>query len=637
MPIQIRVMSWNIQKKQTNARFIAAAMRAHQIDICALLEVPNGASGTIPTRIITELNNINPAYFRNEWTYHSVNVGNEAVTYIWHQNAVAGANAFMADTCINSPARVVAGKVLKSAANNATIYFPTTKFKWASLPGTPAGRRPAYISFVTNDGQAPRRFTVLDIHTPFNPDTFIQSYATHLYASSREIVSVERFDPVFTAQGAAAGLPANLAVAVDPLLTGVTNYANFMVPLTVRTRAVDAALAAIVDAVDSQGANLPLLFSNAVNEGINAALKAVGAFPGGISVADATLIARGCAMVGSLAATAMVASIQLPTGPAPATADVNAALNAAAGAIINVAAQYAHPATQTAARIRDAIRHEAKRMARAALAPFTFAALPRANVNAAIVAGDFNVHYPDNTGYTQQQTTIMGGGNAYAALAAVAGAAPPNTAATTRKGPTAFEGQRVYTLGIPCLLQNANPMAADTYVPLDLTALINNPTSFMGNDAWIAGLQALPRTGGATWADISRPPYAGLLYDAFDRQVIDDTSFYRTNCYDNFFVRGANVVASGVVDVMSELGSWGQGPALPNPQGPPAANPWPAAAATLNPFAQAQLNQAGAVLQYTYNGISYTITPALADAEEAAVFFDRFISDHLPVAVAVQI
>ncbi|HEX8362620.1 MAG TPA: hypothetical protein VF613_21040, partial [Longimicrobium sp.] len=342
MPIQIRVMSWNIQKKQTNAQFIAGVMRTHQIDICALLEVPNSAAFGIPFQIVSELNNLNPAYFQNEWKFKSVDVGGEAVTYIWHENAAAGANAFLADTCTNAPGEVVAGKVMKNT-NNATIYFPTTKFKWASLPGRPAGRRPAYMSFVTNDLAPARRFTVLDIHTPFNINTFIQSYATHLYASSREIMSVERIDAVAGARGAAAALPAALAAAVDPHLTAVTNYGNFLVPLTVRTRAVNAALAAIVDAVNSQGAHPPLLFSDAVNEGINAAVKAVGAFPGSIAASDARLIARGCAMAGSLAAINMVASLQLPTAPGPATAGVAAAATAAQGAINAEGAAYTHP------------------------------------------------------------------------------------------------------------------------------------------------------------------------------------------------------------------------------------------------------------------------------------------------------
>jgi hypothetical protein len=130
------------------------------------------------------------------------------------------------------------------------------------------------------------------------------------------------------------------------------------------------------------------------------------------------------------------------------------------------------------------------------------------------------------------------------------------------------------------------------------------------------------------WATILT--YAEVLRRAFDMEVINDTSFYRTSRYDNMFVCGAVVGQVGMIDVMSELGSWQAPPnAVVNPQPGFAPNPWNAAA-------RAQLGPLGPQT-YRYNNIVYTITPALADAEEAAVFFDPFISDHLPVAVEVQV
>lgn len=633
MPIQIRVMSWNIEKKQTNARFIAGVMKAHQIDICALLEVPNSQAFTIAFRILTELNNLNnPTYHQGSWKFTSVDVGNEAVTYIWHETANAGPNAFQAEPSLNNPLIHLSGKVLKNAANN-TIYFPTTKFSWAGLPGKPAGRRPAFMSFLTNDGQPARRFTILDLHTPFNVHTSIQSYSTHLYASSREITAVERVATYPVALSASATLAADLAASVDPVLTAIAGYATFVQPQDLRAATVKAALAAIEDTIDTEGNDLQLLVSGAVNEGINAAVKAVGAISGLINTSDARALARGCAMAGAVAGVSLVAAIQPPAAPVTATASAAAAAAAAAAAVLAAASQYKHPAIKAPARIRDSVRNEAKRMARVAvLQPFTFAALPQVAVQASIVAGDFNVDYPDTTVYTMAQLGKLGGGDAYTALGVAR-----NTARTTRIGPSAYYGQRVYSLKNPCPIQSTNPAAAN-YVPLDMAPLIAAPTSYMGNAQWVQGLQQLAAAQHLAWAGLVAT-YGALLDAAFDMEVIDDTSFYRASCYDNIFVHGAaNVLGSGMIDVMSELGSWGARAApVVNPQPPLVPNPWVAAAGRLNPAAQAQLGQPNTNLAFTFNNVNYNITPALANAEEAAVFFDQFISDHLPVAVGVGI
>lgn len=641
MPIQIRVMSWNIQKKRTNAAYIAELMRVRGIDICALLEVPNSQNIAIPLQIVIALDNLAVAYHPHEWRFKSVEVGSESVTYIWHETAAVAPNAFRAERCVNAPLEYVAGPVMKNAAN-ATIYFPTTKFQWASLPGRPLGRRPAFLSFLTNDGVgAARRFTVLDLHTPFNNDAHsaaysIQSYATHLYASSREITAVEVNSATAAAQTASIGLEGALAGAVDPLLTAVAGYAAFVTPLRLRTNAVNDALAAIRTAIATNGADPQHLFVEAVNDGINAAVKAIGAVPAAtISAADAGRLARGCAMAGAGAAAVLANAIQPVAAPPAAIGNVLATALAAIGA--NVSA-YRHPAVPTSARIKDAIRTEAKRMARLALAAFFFPAPPQFPVDASIVAGDFNVHYPDATAYGAVAHGILGGANAYAALTAATAGGARNNATTTRIGPTAFEGQRVYTLRNPCPIQHLNNAAAD-YVPLDMSPLaLAPPRNFMGNDAWINGLRALAAAQGRAWAPLTGPPYADRLAGAFDMEVINDTSFYRSNCYDNIFVRGAAFVTGGLIDVMSELGSWPiRAAALPNPQPALAHNPWPAAGNHLNGLARAQLAPMPAPIEYAYNTTVYTITPALQDAEEAAVFFDQFISDHLPVFVEVQI
>ena len=171
---------------------------------------------------------------------------------------------------------------------------------------------------------------------------------------------------------------------------------------------------------------------------------------------------------------------------------------------------------------------EAKRIARLALQGVTFAALPSValDASASAVAGDFNVHYPDNTGYTGAQIGILGGANAYAALTAGTSGAR-NQEASTRIGPTAYKGQRVYTLKNPRPIQHINNAAAD-YVPLNVTGLAG--VGFMGFAAWVAGLQNLAAAQHAVWAQLIQPPYSLRLDGAFDQIVIDDTSFYPANC-----------------------------------------------------------------------------------------------------------
>lgn len=636
MPIQIRLMSWNIQKKQTNAAHIAMIMRAYQIDICALLEVPNSSSITIPMAIISELDNLtNNTYHKNNWKFNWVNVGDESVVYIWHDDGGVGPNAFRAPRYTNNAFRYVADKVMRDR-NDATIYFPTTKYKWASLPGTPMGRRPAFMVFTTNDGAAARTFSFLDIHTPFNTNTSIQSYSSHLYATSREIFSAETVDTKDAANTGSFGLPAALQASVDPLLTSIANNATFIQPLKLRTDAVNTALATVKDSIDSKGADLTTLFAEAVNDGINGAVTSLGSIPIQISVTDAKALARACALAGAVGATALVASIGLPTAPPAATASVAAACLVAQNAVTSFNSPYAHPAPKTAQSLKDAVRTEAKRMARAV--PFTFGPTPRVNLDGSIVAGDFNVDYPDATVYDPVSLGKLNNGNAYTRLVALNAAGALNRVASTRIGPTAFRGQRMYTLITPCPIQHLNP-GANNYVPLDMTPLITTPTTFMNFTSWVAGLRQLALNQGLQWAQFTTTPYADRLYQAFDSTIpINDTRFYRANCYDNIFVRGVTVVGSRLIDVMSELGSWAQFN-VPNPQPALVPNPWPAAASGLNAIAQAQVGNAPVQFSYstqTYT-VTYTVNPALDDAQQVAVFYDQYISDHLPVMVEIRI
>lgn len=632
MPIQIRVISWNIQKKTGGAAYIAEMMRSSQIDICALLEMPNSNVGTTLTAIIAALNNLGPAYHQNEWFSQFVNVGSEAVGFIWHQNNAVSANAFQVDLKANGGQRVC-GAVTRDTAN-AEIYFPKTQTTWASLPGRPAGRRPAYLSFVTNDGAAARRFTVLDLHTPFNTNTSIQSYATSLMATSREITHVDRTDlHAIAVATAGAGLSAAMAAVIDPIINGMGDN-SFVTGANVRNDVVAGAVAAI----DGSETDLQTLI---IAAGQAAARHAVNniVVPRGIVQSDAQDLADAVGIAAACAAATLVASAQLPTGPVGATGSALAAGNRAITNAQAVVGQLVLPTKRRpgVSAQQTAVRDEAMRIADWALWPFTFAPLPLTAVDTSIIAGDFNVDYPDTTVYQGSQQTTMGGANAYARLLALGGVAR-NTATSTRIGPTAFRGQQVYQLANPCPIQSTNKKQIGTYVPLSMAALVGTPTSFMNWTSWISGLQFMANNQGLAWASLSTN-FGDKIEGAFNRTVNNDTRYYRANCYDNIFVRGGAVTTSGLVDVISALGSWGAGPpALPNPL--PATGAWGAASGRLNGLAQAYLGTLPpALLTYGYdNGnVKYTITAALADGVEAAVFFDRYISDHLPVFVEVRV
>lgn len=634
MAVAFRVMSWNIQKKTGGAAYIAEIMRSNQIDICALLEMPNSNVATTLTAIVAALNNLAPAYLQNEWLWQAVNVGNEAVGFVWHQNNTVSGNAFQID--LMASGQRVCGAVTRNAANDR-IYFPKTQTSWASLPGKPGGRRPAYISFVTNDGAAPRRFTVLDLHTPFSTATSIQSYATSLMATSREITLVDRTDLpgiAVAAQTAGGNLDARLALIVDPIITGMTDH-GYINTLLLCTNVVTGA----VRAIDGDETDLQTLVQLAGAAGARNAVDYL-AIPVNIDNDDAQALAVAVAMAAAGAAATLVASAQLPTGPVGATASATVARAIAMNNARNVVGQLKlltkrRKGAPTASQQRETVLFEAQRIVDAALQPFTFNPLPLSAVNASIIAGDFNVNYPDTIVYQGSQQTAMGAANAYTRLLALGAAR--NTEMSTRIGPTAFRGQLVYRLTNPCPIQSTNKAQPSTYVPLDVGALVTKPTSFLNWTSWTAGLQNMAAAQSISWASLTKN-FGALIGGAFDKDCNNDTRFYRANCYDNIFVRGGTVTASGLVDVISALGSWAAGPVLANPQ--PALGAWAAASRQLNALAQAYLGTLPPpLLTYGYDGgnVKYTITAALADAIEAAVFFDQYVSDHLPVTVAVQV
>lgn len=631
MPAQIRVMSWNIQKKTTNAAYVAELMRLYNIDIATFLEVPNGNADAILGTIVDELDGLANAYHTNEWNWQWVNVGDEAVGFIWHQNNAVAANAFQVDVMANGGARVW-GKVTRNAAN-ARIYFPKTQTSWNSLPGQPDGRRPGYLSFVTNDGNAPRRFTVLNLHTPF-PKSGIQAYSASLLATAREITLVDRVDKVAIATAAANGaaLSMTMAATIDPIINGMTDQ-TFAVSMTLR----DAAVAGAIRGIPDDETSLLAVLRACAFAGAKAALDSM-IVPVDTTISDCNRVAHACAMAGVGAAATMAASIQLPVGPVGALGGIQNARDYAMARAQNAVNQFAKPGKRSSSTYTVAVKLEMDRIVDLAVQPFAFNALPLTPVDTAIVAGDFNVNYPDTTIYSGAQKASLGGPNynAYTRLEAL-GAGPRNTSKSTRIGPTAFRGQLVYMLANPCPIQSNNQGLA-TYTPLDMTTLVNVPTSFLNWMSWGRALNGLAKAQNVPWKPLMRhATYGTLINNAFDKDVNNDTRFYLANCYDNIFVRNGAVQSCGTIDVMSHLGSWAQGAAIVNPQPALNPNPFAAALAGLNAIAQAELGQPNAKLQYKYKAAVYNITVPLADACEAAVFYNEMISDHLPVAVEVRL
>lgn len=641
MAIRIRLMSWNIQKKETAVPYIARVIRNYNIDICALLEVPNPSSHKIPAAIIGELNNL--PYKQDEprevllrralldthtWKHTCVDVAGESVVYIWHEAPAPSANAFKSCPYTNS-ATAIKGPVFKNAAGE-NIYFPTTGFNWNSLPGKPQGRRPAYCTFESYDGAAVRRFTFLDFHTPFNKDTSIQSYATHLYASSREITQVETLDAAFACEQAKAAAVDHLQLIVDPRIPGTVAAGQ-----KVRSKVVEATSEEIIRQLKA-GARLEDALKAGVTTGVRAAVDEFTLpAPGAMTTTLATELAEAAAVVGAMAGVYLVASICLATAPPGATASVAAAAtNAGDAAIANTS--YEPPGKKSTVAIKSAISTAANDAASDAINPFEFPPLPIAHVNCAIIGGDFNVDYPDTTTYLESQKAKLGGGNAYSALTTLISPQQASiTAKTTRIGPTAFESQRIYRLRSPNTIQNTHKGNAN-YVPLDVSSLTG--VDLLGRYAWIQSLRELAKAQDVQWSELEGK-YATEIYNAFESTSrINDTTFYRANAYDNIFVKGARVHSCGVIDVFSELGSW---PAytVANPQPALAPNPWLAASRKLNEWASTELSKPGAVVSYSYypGPVDYTITPILDDAEQAAVFFDKYVSDHLPVYVEVEI
>ena len=297
------------------------------------------------------------------------------------------------------------------------------------------------------------------------------------------------------------------------------------------------------------------MFKACLESAINAALASVKKIEQDqITQENGKSLAEACAAAGAMSVAYVVSSICLPTMPTAAAVSAEEAANFAYESMDNQVS-FEMPTKRSAATFRTAIGNAACAMT--ANLSYTFPPVPTAEVDCSIMAGDFNVDYPDNTTYQPSNRKKLGDdqANAYTSLTKISTGAQI-TNKTTRIGPTAFESQRIYSLITPIEIQNKNHEALN-YVPLDLSVLTGQ--DWVGNVAWRSRLKELAETQDVSWSQLTAEPYDKRIDGAFNSfTVINDTSFYRANAYDNIFVRGGTVQDRGVIDVFSELGSWTQ-------------------------------------------------------------------------------
>ncbi|HYR06269.1 MAG TPA: hypothetical protein VEQ60_00780, partial [Longimicrobium sp.] len=540
--------------------------------------------------------------------------------YVWHESAAA-AGKFRSYPYADLSDRVIAGPVVRNA-DGQPIYFPKTKTPWASAGvSKSAGRRGAYCAFQTGEGTI---FTVLDIHTPFNDHSQIQAYTARLYAASREAVRVETVDSSYEMEQVRPTLVGLLQGDLQPPITTAFGAAAGAFVPQLAEDVCEMVFNTLSDQL-ANGTERSDALRGATLAGVDALLREVKPWVAA-GFANGKLVARTAASAGAKAAGYLATAVALPNNATAAAVNGQRVADKARDELNTI---YAEPKKKNAAAIHGAMRSAARAAAEKAVRTTAFSSPPTTPVACAVLAGDFNVDYPDTTDYSGiEGAAAKLGGNAYTALLALANPRPAAiTARTTSTGPTTFVNQRIFR-------RNAKPLqhttfGRDDYAPLDVTSMAGR--DFLGYDAWEQELRALASAQGISWQLLVSSLYGPRIRAAFDEaQVINDTQYYVASAYDNMFVRGTQVTASYVIDVLSELGSWQS-----------VAGRWGAALKRLNDIAKAHVQSLNGGLpvrhDYDSGSVEYEITPEVYDAEQAAVFFDKFVSDHLPVFVEIAI
>lgn len=628
MPITIKFASWNIEnygsKKNAKSpelpKLIARTMELNQIDILAILEMQNNGYQNIHTQIITALNNTQ--HYSNQWYAKFVNVGDEGVSFFWHEGT-AGANAFKAKRYPNST-QVIAEKVLRDS--NGRIYFPKTQTSWSSLPGKPDGRRPAFCAFETNagGGATPTTFTFLDIHTPFNTSTLIQAYSAFLYSTSREITQVPESDSLYAVRNNTA------QQTVENVIANEFPGSQFA---QARKDVATAAIGAITDDrfIDRwrdeivAGDFQKVAQEAAKVAAASAAQKAKDEKLDSIIVNGNTLgeegIAKFGAVAGAAAATYIVAEAMTNNN------DPNNDANTAAKSAVNKFSYTAPPKKQkTSTGISSAVKSAAEKSAEDGVNTITFSSMVSSTINASALAGDFNIDYPDKNDYSKVSgaskyiTTSDGAYGDLLKLPSVP-AIDENTTQRGGKEHDDFSGARVYKLKNPVPPQPSG-------VPDEVYKVYTNLKSTQGYapyENWEQALKTEASNKNVSWSDMLK--YENDINNAFDSTTdYNNTEYFRASAYDNIFVKNpGSAISPGSgesIDVLSELGNWSADTS--------AGNFWPAAQGNLNAIANIFLTDPNTP---TPTGINVN----LQSAADAAAFYKVYMSDHYPVFVEVTI
>jgi hypothetical protein len=647
MAITIRLMSWNVETYGENfyeyalGEIIAILMRTYAIDICVLMEVMKKRQAAVLTDIRAAL--LGGGYGTN-WHTQFVDVGDQGVAYIWHEEPL-GANSFVGQRYTNST-EICSGAVWKNQAG-ATIAFPKTKTAWDSVPTvTTDGRRPGYAVFATNDGGAARLFSFLDMHCPDDQANYIQAYSAYLYASSREIQRFEPFDAIAAATSARTPAVTQMAGGVNASITAAFSGTPPAELIPFADEVANAALERLLRRRPLATARPSLVIGSLLADCLAVAAKEAGAkafkllsphLTGTTSHAACAHLVEAAAVASTMAAFYMVASVALPSVPV-----LGSPIAAAAEANMRVQAELlAHPVSlpppgrPNVTKVRTLVRNAITQTVAAVTQHLTFPALPTTPLDAAIMAGDFNLQYPDTTVYLPMMMAKMGGGNAFTALLAAAHPnTPPIAARTTAKSASAFKKNRIYRLWSPIRTTTTYPpIGGLVHVPIDLAPMAN--IDYLGVDEWLDALKARAALQSFAWAPLWRD-YEGAIRAAFEATaVLNDTNAYYASRYDNFFVRGATQGTAGRIDVLSELGSWAADTSI--------LNRWDVARGRLNATAQNEVNRLilaiGGLPPYPMRKGETVVNldPDLRDAEQAAAFNIVLVANHLPIFVEIQV
>jgi len=630
MAIQIRFMSWNIENYGTNKhtsstalpRLIADTMLHLQVDVLAIIEMQNNGFNVILPAILAELGNIG---YQNNWLANYNKVGDEGVAFIWHEAGHGNANAFRAVRDGNN--FPISAMITKNNAGNP-IYFPKTRTSWASVlnNGRPDGRRPAFFAFETDEGINPRRvFTCSNIHTPFS-SSLIQAWAARQYATAESIVAVPTINGFQTIM--ATAFRNNAIALITTALQTPANGNQAGVAGNENAIATDI----VIDTTNEVLTNTRLwayLLSNQYDSATVALLSAAAA-------SAIRSIERFVSLSNSILDTKMAVTVSAALVASEIITTFAIAASNATAVEHQCQARYGN---LTRNKGKNRISSEATAQANASLTAVGFPPAPANNpVNAAMLAGDFNIDYPDNNVYLPAVTTALGG-NAYTGLETV-GTVGITNQLTTQIGNTNNQVRFafIYQVKNPLTIQHTDNTDPTTYVPQNVYDVINAlpvATEYIGPAELTQAIYAEGQNQPTPVTQSEIDPYINQIAGTFDTRpyngTVDyldlynnNTNYFRVNAYDNIFYVNLAFNNFFYVDMLSYLGNW--------PADTGGGNLYAAATANLHATANNFL-AALPTWPTDVNGDNHRLDTAAG----ATQFYKKYMSDHYPVIIDVTI